>query len=75
MMSMPLKLSEERLSKIMAKRLDAGIAPPDIPPQIIALHDAGYLPSQIAHRLALSRVDVNRFVKRLPPIACNRFIS
>ena len=75
MMRIPVKLSEERLSKIMAKRLDAGTALPEIPPQIIALHDAGYLPSQIAHSLDLSRVDVDRFVKRLSPIACNRFIS
>jgi len=74
-MRMPEALNEERLSKIMGKRLDAESAPPEIPPQIVELHDAGFLPSQIAHRLELSRIDVDRFVKRLPPVACQRYVS
>jgi len=74
-MRIPVEMSEEQLSKIMAKRLDADRALPEIPPQIITLHEAGFLPSQIAHRMGISRTDVDRFVKRLPPVECRRYVS
>ena len=72
-MRMISELSEERLSKIMAERLAGEVALPPIPKQVIALHEAGFLPSQIVHRTGLSRSDVDRFVKRLPPVSCRRY--
>jgi len=68
-------VSEEKLSKIMAKRLQADFVLPPVPPQIVTLHEAGYLPAQIAHRTGLSRLDVERFVKQLTPVACERYQS
>ena len=67
------EISEEKLSAIMAKRLEAENGLPDVPQNVRQLHDAGFLPGQIAHRLGLSRVDVERFVKRLDPYPCKRF--
>lgn len=67
------ELSEERLSRLMAKRLEAEMELPPIPQNVIALHEAGFLPSQIVHRTGLSRVDVERFVKRLAPLETPRY--
>lgn len=72
-MHVEFELSEERLSSLMAKRLDAENQPEPVPSNVAALHEAGFLPGQIAHRLGLSRVDVERFVKRLEPVALVRY--
>lgn len=72
-MQFEFELSEERLSSLMAKRLDAENERAPVPKNVIALHEAGFLPGQIAHRLNLSRVDVERFVKRLPPVELVRY--
>ena len=56
----------------MAKRLNAEVLAP-VPANVIALHEAGFLPSQIAHRTGLSRVDVDRFVRQLEPVGQSRY--
>ena len=72
-MRVEFELSEERLSSLMAKRLDAENKLEPVPSDIKALHEAGFLPGQIAHRLDISRVDVERFVKRLEPVEPVRY--
>ena len=67
------EFSEEKLSSLMAKRLDAENKPKPVPDDVRRLHEAGFLPGQIAHRLGLSRLDVERFVKRLVPVEPIRF--
>lgn len=68
-----LELSEERLSKLMAERLEAEMSPPPIPQTVEALHEAGFHPAQIAHRTGLNRADVERFVRRLSPVQLKRY--
>lgn len=72
-MRMTVEVCEERLSKIMAERLASEASQLPIPKHVVSLHEAGFLPSQIAHRTGLSRSDIDRFVKRLPPIECRRY--
>lgn len=73
MMQTEFEFSEERLSSLMAKRLERENAPEPVPAAVLSLHEAGYLPGQIAHRLEMSRVDVERFVKRLKPVEPVRY--
>ena len=73
MMQTEFEFSEERLSSLMAKRLERENAPEPVPAAVRSLHEAGYLPGQIAHRLEMSRVDVERFVKRLKPVEPVRY--
>ena len=67
------ELAEERLSSLMAKRLNAEYDRPPVPEDVKILHEMGYLAAQIAHYTRLSRVDVERFVKRLPPFEAKRY--
>ena len=73
MMRTEFEFSEDKLSALMAKRLERENTPEPVPAAVRSLHEAGFLPGQIAHRLEMSRVDVERFVKRLDPVKLVRY--
>lgn len=66
-------MSEEKLSSLMAERLRRDTMHEPVPENVRTLHEAGFLPNQIAHRLNLSRSDIQQFVKRLTPVEQVRY--